>query len=222
MDGFEFSRLLKEQQGRSVCTIMMLTSGGQRGDAALCREIGIAAYLTKPVTVSDLYDAIVTVLGPKRDAAAPPMTRHLLREDRQSLRILLAEDNPVNQRVAASMLEKAGHSVLLAHNGLEVLELLKSHSVDLVFMDLQMPELDGLETTRKIRDREKVAGSHLPIVAMTAHALESDRLECLTIGMDDYISKPISSARLREVIAKVRSQQPAGEALLAPRIGLNS
>ena len=220
MDGFGLVEQIKQADGPSTATIMMLTSGGQRGDAARCGELGIAAYLLKPVRQSELRDAIVRVLGAKEKAGATSMiTRKTLEEDtdpKKSLHILLAEDNPVNQKLAVRLLEKRGHLVVVAGNGKEALAALDKKSFDLVLMDVQMPEMDGLEATRALRERELATGSRQAIVAMTALAMKGDRERCMEAGMDGYLSKPIRPQELDEMldgyVAMEREERPAPEA----------
>jgi PAS domain S-box-containing protein len=214
MDGFTLAEKITQDSALAGATIMMLTSAGQRGDAARCRELGIQAYLIKPIRQSELLDAILTTLGkPRRGKPRPTLvTRHTLREARRKLHILVVEDNPVNQQLAARLLEKQGHQVALAGNGREALAKLKnpgplegrpgdSHAgFDLVLMDVQMPEMDGLEATAAIRKQEEASGKHLPIVAMTAHALKGDRERCMAAGMDSYVAKPIHPEQLFNAI----------------------
>jgi signal transduction histidine kinase/DNA-binding response OmpR family regulator len=198
IDGFTLVERLRQEANLRQPTIMMLTSAGRRGEAARCRELGIAAYLIKPVSQSELLDAILRVLATK----VPPtderglVTRHSLREGRRSLRILLAEDNAVNQRLAARLLEKRGHTVAVTANGREAVEAFSRQKFDLVMMDVQMPEMDGFEATAAIRTRENGTGVHIPIIAMTAHAMTGDRERCLAAGMDGYVSKPIQPQEL--------------------------
>ncbi|HLY63712.1 MAG TPA: response regulator [Terriglobia bacterium] len=205
MDGFGLAERIKYNPLLAGATIMMLTSGGQRSDAARCRELGVAAYLTKPVKQSELWDAVLAALGrtPLEIEPVPLVTRHSLRESQTTYRILLAEDNPVNKRVAVSLLEKRGHSVVVANNGREALALLEGpqpYNFDLVLMDVQMPEMDGFKATAAIRERERRTGGHIPIVAMTAHAMKGDQERCLASGMDGYASKPIHQADLFRVM----------------------
>ncbi len=206
MDGFELIERIRQGSVSSTATIMMLTSAGHRGDAARCHELGVAAYLLKPIRQSELREAIARVLGAqKQKGAIPLITRYSLhdaREPSSSLRVLLAEDNPVNQRLASRLLEKRGHSVMVAGNGLEALEALEKERFDLVFMDLQMPVMDGFEATTAIRKRQGAGGIHLPVVALTAHAMKGDREKCLAGGMDGYLSKPIRPQELDEVLQK--------------------
>ncbi|MDP3597960.1 MAG: response regulator, partial [Nitrospirota bacterium] len=204
-----------------------LTSQGQRGDAKAAQMAGYAAYLTKPVREAQLYESLITVLKPPAQAnAASPrptlITRHSLAESnaRSTARILLAEDNLVNQKVAVYMLEKLGYRVDLVANGLEALEALQRISYAVVLMDCQMPEMDGFAATTEIRRREalayqnnKLEGSlisaltplasrHVPIIAMTANAQQEDRDRCLASGMDDYVSKPVQLKVLEEIIGR--------------------
>jgi two-component system, sensor histidine kinase and response regulator len=201
MDGFMLAEQIKRNPSLAGATVMMLTSMGQRGDAARCRELGISAYLIKPIRQSELLDAIMTALGEQLGSNRPRLvTRHLLREARQKLRILLAEDNPVNRELAVRLLEKRGHQVEVARNGEEVMATLETQSFDLVLMDVQMPEMDGFQATIAIREKEKATGSHLRIIAMTAHSMKGDKERCLAAGMDGYVSKPIETKELFEVI----------------------
>jgi len=202
MDGFTLVEQVHQERELSQPTIMMLTSAGQRGDAARCRELDIAAYLIKPVAQSELLDAILRVLGTKSQEAREPelVTRHSLREGRRGLRILLAEDNAVNQKLASRLLEKGGYTVVVTANGREALEALGRQEFDLVLMDVQMPEMDGFAATAAIRAEEDRKGTHIPIIAMTAHAMTGDRERCLAAGMDGYISKPIQAKELFEAI----------------------
>jgi signal transduction histidine kinase/CheY-like chemotaxis protein/ligand-binding sensor domain-containing protein len=201
-DGFTLVERIRQQADLGKLTIMMLTSGGQPGDAARCRELGIAAYLVKPIVEPQLLEAVLNVLGRRAQQAqpAPLVTRHSLREGHRSLRVLLAEDNVVNQVLASRLLEKHGHTVVVASNGRKALEALEKQKFDLVVMDVSMPEMDGFETAAAIRLREKETGSHIPIIAMTAHAMKGDRERCLAAGMDAYVSKPIQARELFEAI----------------------
>ncbi len=205
MDGFAVAEQITQQADLAEATIMMLTSGGQRGDAARCRELGIAAYLTKPITQGELWEALIKALGKPASKArsSPVVTRHALREGRPRLRILLAEDNLVNQKVAVRILEKQGHTVAVVGDGQAALSALAQHSFDLVLMDVQMPGQDGLETTAAIRAREQTNGGHIPIVAMTARAMKGDQEQCLAAGMDGYVSKPLKRDDLDAVLMQV-------------------
>jgi two-component system, sensor histidine kinase and response regulator len=205
IDGFMLvEKILKVPELQGLVTVM-LTSGGRRGDGQRCKELGIAAYLIKPVLQSDLLEALLRVLGSRSDAAQPMqlVTRHTLREARMPLRVLLAEDNVVNQRVAVGLLEKEGHTVVVAGDGAKALEALDRQTFDLILMDVQMPVMDGVEATAAIREREQNNGVHIPIIAMTAHAMAGDRQRFLSLGMDGYVSKPIHSRDLLDVIENV-------------------
>jgi PAS domain S-box-containing protein len=204
MDGFALAEHIKLGPGSATTTVMMLSSAGQRGDALRCRKIGVAAYLTKPFRQEELLEAILTALGasPRRQEPPALVTRHSLRQNRHHLRILLVEDNAVNQVLAVRLLEKRGHTVAVAGNGKEALLAVEKQSFDLVLMDVQLPEMDGIEATAAIRRREKTSGNHLAIVAMTAHAMVGDKERCLEAGMDDYISKPIRPDELTELLGR--------------------
>ena len=204
MDGFELAKRIRNNPALSNTIIMMLTSAGRRGEGEHCRRLGIGAYLHKPIGSSELQAAILLVLG--RGAAVGSrdlVTRHNCRRQSRNLRILLVEDNPINQKVEMKMLEKMGHLPTVARDGREALAALETASFDLVFMDVQMPGMDGLTATRKIREREKQAGGHTPIIAMTAHAMNGDQERCLAAGMDGYLTKPVSSPQIAEAIARV-------------------
>jgi PAS domain S-box-containing protein len=203
MDGFELVERINEDPRLAPSGIVMLTSAGQRGDAARCLDLGIAAYLVKPFKQSDLLFTISRVLqGPPDSQERPALiTRHSIRESRRRLRVLLAEDNPVNQKLAVKMLERMGHTVSVVGSGTQVLETLEEADFDLILMDVQMPVMDGLEATKAIREREKaVTKGHIPVIAMTAYAMKGDRERCLEAGMDGYISKPIKAQELYETI----------------------
>ena len=190
-DTFQFAMRMREIPANCPTPIIVLSAAGQRGDAARCREAGIGAYLSKPVRRSELLGCILTVLGKDLQPGlpAPLVTRHSLRES--PLRILLAEDSPVNQRLAVRLLEREGHSVVVANNGLEAVNALESQHFDVVLMDVQMPVMDGFEATAAIREREKQSGTRVRIIALTAHAMRGYREQCLSAGMDGYITKPI-------------------------------
>jgi signal transduction histidine kinase/DNA-binding response OmpR family regulator len=192
MDGFALAAKLRQHPDLPGATIMMLSSADQLGDAARCRELGIQRYLAKPVKQSELLDAILTILGSTSPAARSPVTgMSSARPGARPLRILLAEDNVVNQRMAIRLLEKAGHSVVLAGNGKEALQAVEREPFDVILMDVQMPEMGGFEAAAFIRAREN-GGPRVPIIALTAHAMKGDREACLEAGMDGYVPKPIS------------------------------
>ena len=203
MDGFTLAERIRQDPELVGSTLMMLSSANRREDSARCRELGVARYLTKPVRQSTLLDAIMTTLGASarvgdRDELAAADA--LPGEARRKLRLLLAEDNAVNQRLAVGLLKKHGHQVVVVGNGREALEALDGPPFDAVLMDVQMPEMDGLEATAAIRAREATTGAHTPIIAMTAHALKGDRDRCLAAGMDAYVSKPLRPQELWGVL----------------------
>jgi PAS domain S-box-containing protein len=205
MDGFTLVEQLRQSpELAGKAKVMILPSAGQRGEAVRCQELGVDAYLTKPVSQSELFEAISRVLG--RPEAQPDSAaligRHAVPQGTTRLRVLLAEDNAVNQRIASRLLEKQGHHVTLAPNGRQALAALDREHFDVVLMDVQMPEMDGFEATAAIRARERHTGSHLPIIAMTAHAMQGDRERCLAAGMDSYIAKPISARELIELLER--------------------
>jgi PAS domain S-box-containing protein len=223
MDGFEVAEQIRQHPELAQATVMMLSSAGQREDAARCRALGVAAYLTKPVTQSSLWDAMVAALHVSYDQREAPELASAPAVKGRRLRILLAEDNAVNQKLAVRLLEKEGHTVVVAGNGRQALKALfgdmasagdqipsrqadcdktgpEPAPFDVVLMDVQMPELDGLETTGIIRQREKETGQHIPILAMTAYAMKGDRERCLAAGMDGYVGKPIQPRELVEAI----------------------
>ena len=204
MDGFGLVREIKRSAEMSTSTIMMLTSGGQRGDAARCSELGISAYLLKPVRQAELRDAITRVMRPKEPTGTIPMlTRNILQREidpTRCLDMLLAEDNAVNQKLAARLLEKRGHKVTMVGNGRQALDAMSKRPFDLVLMDVQMPEMDGIEATIALRAREQRTGLHQAVVAMTALVMKGDYERCLTAGMDGYLPKPIRPQELDQVL----------------------
>ena len=212
MDGFAFVQRVRQEPKLSTAKIMMLTSAGQRGDAARCEELGISAYAMKPVRQSELQNVISKLLGEK-ETAAPLITRYSMANPQNaaaSLRVLVAEDNAVNQKLVARLLEKRGHCVKVVANGREALGALEQGTYDLVLMDMQMPEMDGFEATAELRKREKQTGLHTPIVALTAHAMKGDRERCLAAGMDGYLSKPICAQELYELLENYIALRAAG------------
>jgi two-component system sensor histidine kinase/response regulator len=210
MDGFDLATRIKSSQHLARAVVLMLSSGEQLGDIKHCRELGILFYITKPVRRAELRSAMArSVLQRVIPAAALTIASNTstpilvgAAPVEASMDVLLAEDNLVNQRVAVRVLEKAGYRVTVASNGLEALQALQEREFDLILMDVQMPEMDGFETTEKIRRNEYQSKSHIPIIAMTAHAMTGDRERCIAAGMDDYISKPIHAAKLIDLIRK--------------------
>jgi two-component system, sensor histidine kinase and response regulator len=201
MDGFQVIELIRSNPHFEGATIMMLTSADQTSSAVRCRKLGVAYYLIKPIKPAELLIAIRRALRqlPAHTVATKPAQ---VRTEGRSLRVLVAEDNLVNQKLAAKLLEKLGHTVVLAGNGAEAVNKWHEAAYDLILMDGQMPEMDGFEATRRIREQEKSSGGHVPIVAMTAYAMSGDRERCLAAGMDGYLSKPVSLAALEKAIAQ--------------------
>jgi PAS domain S-box-containing protein len=208
MDGFSLVEQVRQRTELSTAVIMMLTSAGHRGDGARCQELGVAAYLLKPIRQSELREAIVRVLGARsRGGAIPLVTRYSLQDaggPATYLRVLVAEDNHVNQLLSTRLLEKRGHRVMMTGNGREALEALAKSSYDLVLMDVQMPEMDGLQATAALRDIERKRGNghHQPVIALTAHVMKGDKERCLAAGMDGYLAKPIRPQELDEILEK--------------------
>jgi two-component system, sensor histidine kinase and response regulator len=203
MDGFTLAEIIKNNPQLVGASILMLTSAGHMGDAARCRELGISAYLVKPIRPGELLDAICNVLHHTPQKTSPLVTRHTLRESKNRLRILLAEDNAVNQTLAVRLLEKRGYIVSVAGDGRQALAALEKEKFDVVLMDIQMPEMDGFTATAAIRSKEQTSGGHIPIIAMTAHALKGDQDRCIAAGMDAYISKPIRTSELYATIESI-------------------
>ncbi len=210
VDGFELVRQIRGEPALQATVIMMLTSDDISGDLAQCNELGLAGYLIKPVKQSDLYSAIVAALNvtavESRKTYSPlPIEQLRIRP----LRVLLAEDSPVNQKLTIGLLRRHHHVITAVENGKAALDALQREPFDLVVMDVQMPEMDGLQATAKIRARENETGGHIPIVAITAHAMKGDRERCLAAGMDGYISKPVRARELYAVIAEVTGRNAA-------------
>jgi signal transduction histidine kinase/CheY-like chemotaxis protein len=209
MDGFELAKQIGSRPDLTGATIMMLTSSGRYDDASLCRDLGIAACLTKPIASFDLHAAICAVLDAEAARAKKAEERKLLPTPTKvrARNVLLAEDNIVNQRVAVGLLKRRGHHVTVVENGQEAVDALEREQFDIVLMDLQMPVMGGLEATKAIREREReTARDRVRIVAMTAHAMSGDRERCLAAGMDGYLSKPTES---RTLFAEVEGEPGA-------------
>ncbi len=211
MDGFSVAEHVQKRSDLAGATIMMLTSGERHGDRARCRELGVAAYLTKPITQSELWDAIARVLGERKisedDVAAPPESVG----KRRSLRILLAEDNAINRRLALRLMEMRGDRVEVASNGREAVAMVKEKGpFDLILMDVHMPEMDGLATTAAVREHERGATDRTRIIGVTAHATPGDRKMCFDAGMDGYVSKPYRADALYEAIDRVMAGSMEG------------
>jgi len=205
MDGFELAERIRAQPNLVGDTIMMLVSSDRQRSDEGCRAYGIRACLMKPLKQSELLNTILDLLstrdGSPPNARSAQVSETALQVAERPLRVLLAEDNTVNQRLAARILEKRGHSAVIAHNGKEAVALFGCEPFDLVLMDLEMPEMSGFEATAAIRAREGSTGRHIPILALTAHAMKGDRERCLAAGMDGYVAKPVQARELYQAIA---------------------
>jgi len=215
MDGFEVAARVKQDPQLHGAEVILLTSAGRSEDVARAKAVGVAAALSKPVKQSELWDAIVTALNvpgqQKTRGASPSAAARTRARARRPLRVLLAEDNPVNQEVALRLLERRGHSVIVAENGKQALTAIERHKFDLVLMDVQMPEMGGLEATQLIREKEKSTGEHLPILAMTAHAMQGDRERCIAAGMDGYLAKPIDPKSFLQTVEGISQRATQSE-----------
>ena len=219
MNGFELVEEIRKSAHFSQVPVLILSSSAQKSERQRFRKLGIAAYLSKPIQPSELLDAILSALSvrpfePDREGDVPPPQA----DGRQGMKVLLAEDNAVNRIFATRLLEKHGYTVVVVENGREALEALERETVDLVLMDVQMPEMDGLEATAAIREREGKTGSHVPIIALTAHAMKGDREKCLAAGADDYLAKPIRTTELFEAVDRLRNAKtnaPSGATPIA-------
>ncbi len=219
MDGFQLAEEMQRRGMMNDTQIIMLSSSTQKGNADRCRALGIRTYLKKPIIQSELFNAIIETINARpvveTNKAHEIVTNQTIYS--RPLRLLLTEDNPVNQMFAVAILEKKGHSVRIANNGQEALDILAKDSFDAILMDIQMPVMDGLEATRRIRAQEKSTGKHIPIVAMTAHAMQRDKDECFSVGMDHYVSKPIRTEHLFEILDSI---SPASEPVAAPQVSV--
>jgi signal transduction histidine kinase/CheY-like chemotaxis protein len=218
MDGFTLLETIHADPALQSTAIMMLTSGDQPEDSRRCQELGVAEYAIKPVSQQELLKLILRALGKvakeEKSAASRTLPAPVPLAVVAPLRILLAEDNVFNQKVALGLLGRMGHNITVANNGLEAVELYSTSRFDLIFMDVQMPEMDGFQATKIIRQEQEKSGIRVPIIAMTAHAMQGDRERCLAAGMDDYASKPIGRKDLMEVIA--RNYNPATASISEP------
>jgi two-component system sensor histidine kinase/response regulator len=199
MDGWTLAQKVRRTPQLDGCRIVLLYAAGEPDSPARCRALEILHSLAKPAKGSDLMDAVLDALGTPRRPKETAQTRSVSGDQRR-LRILLAEDGPVNQEVAVGLLELKGHHVTVAGNGKEALRALERETFDAVLMDVEMPEMDGLEATAAIRRQEEATGEHVPIIAMTAHAMKGFREQCAEAGMDGYVSKPVRSAELYEAL----------------------
>lgn len=214
MDGFEVAEYIKAHPDLVAAPVMMLTSEGQRGDAARCRELGISAYLLKPYSQSDLFDAIMNTLGMDNVQNAPLITRHSLQQNKRQLKVLVAEDNSVNQLLATRLLQKFGHQVEVAENGLVAVEKWQCGNYDLILMDVDMPVMNGHNATQRIRELEQDSDQHIPIIGLTAHVMQGSREECIAAGMDGYLSKPINTEALWIELESIRSNGSEPESII--------
>ena len=209
VDGFMLAQQIRQSAELRETVLMMLTSGDNADDLARCAALQIASYLLKPVKQSELLDEMLRTLSvatTEDNRAERQAVDEAVAGPHPALRILLVEDSPVNQKLANAVLQKAGHQVTIANHGREAVEIWQANTFDVILMDIQMPEMDGYEATQAIRDHERTRGGHVPIIAMTAHALKGDRQRCLEAGMDEYVSKPIHAKRLLETIQAVLEQ----------------
>jgi two-component system, sensor histidine kinase and response regulator len=207
MDGFALAEKINEQPALAEATVMMLSSAMPAGTAERCSALGIAGWLSKPITQSELLDAILIAISRDKENGGSPDAQTQVPETGgagSGLRILVAEDNLINRAVATGILEKAGHVLVHAANGREAVEAFSDGAFDLILMDVQMPEMDGFEATRRIRELEEATGGHIKIAAMTAHAMAGDRERCLAAGMDDYVSKPLRKDDLLRTVDGAR------------------
>ena len=212
MDGFGLVERIKQNPQCRGIKLVMLTSAGQPEDVSRCQTLGISAYLTKPVKQSELFDVIVSILSPREQPpSVAPRPRGASRSTRR-LKVLLAEDNAVNQMLATRFLENLGHHATVVGDGRAALEAARAGRFDLIVMDVQMPDMDGFEATAAIREFEKTTGEHIPIIAVTAHAMKGDRERCLAAGMDGYVSKPIRVADLESAITQAMAAKGTGDA----------
>jgi two-component system, sensor histidine kinase and response regulator len=206
MDGFTVAEKIRDHIELSAATLMMLPSAMRAGADERCSELRVAGYFVKPVSEPELLDAIIVAIGGTVETASTAPTAPIVRVGSE-LRILLAEDNVVHHAVAAAILQKRGHSLAHAANGDEAVEAAGREAFDLILMDVQMPEMDGFEATRRIREADRAIGYHTPIVAMTAHAMMGDRERCLAAGMDDYLSKPLKKQELFLLLEQISNDR---------------
>jgi two-component system sensor histidine kinase/response regulator len=215
VDGFELLRRIGAMPGPKTSVVAMLSSAGGPREIRRCRDLGVAVPVLKPVNREQLREAIATALG--ETATLRTTSAHIPPAGDRPVRILLAEDNAVNQLLAVRLLEKRGHTVVVAATGRETVNAFERERFDVVLMDIQMPDMDGLEAAAAIRAHERERGGHVPIVALTAHAMKSDRDRCLEAGMDAYLSKPLRPAELFETIAQLLSGvQPVASSTVRP------
>jgi CheY-like chemotaxis protein len=208
MDGLELAQAIKAEPNLAPIRMILLSSVSQRGQWSAAQQAGIAAALTKPVRQSQLYNCLLTVMGAAAEptVVSPATRRQGGAQIQRHVRVLVVEDNVINQIGALRLLEKLGCRIDVAADGWEAVTMLAQFAYDIVFMDCQMPEMDGLAATAAIRQREASTGQHVPIIAMTANAMQGDREDCLAAGMDDYVSKPVT---VDSLVAMLRKGAPS-------------
>jgi two-component system sensor histidine kinase/response regulator len=208
MDGLELAQAIKADPNLAPIRMILLSSVSQRGQWSAAQQASIAAALTKPVGQSQLYNCLLTVMGAAAEptVVSPATRRQGGAQIQRHVRVLVVEDNVINQKGALRLLEKLGCRIDVAANGWEAVTMLAQFAYDIVFMDCQMPEMDGLAATAAIRQREASTGQHVPIIAMTANAMQGDREDCLAAGMDDYVSKPVT---VDSLVAMLRKGAPS-------------
>jgi two-component system sensor histidine kinase/response regulator len=229
MDGFAVAEQIKANPRIATCPLVMLSSSGRLDDDR-CKELHVAAHLSKPIKQSDLFNCLIQTLGGPPESEKPGNATAVVDAADPNagsmpcrpLVILLAEDNVVNQRVAVGVLEKRGHTVIIANNGKEAVQAVATQRFDLILMDVQMPEMDGLEATAVIRRNEAARGEHTPIIAMTAHAMKGDREHCLQAGMDDYLTKPVEVQELLMAVNRLASSKSDRHDSVRPNQSLDS
>ena len=215
LDGYEVARIIRQTPAIQDIPVLILSSAARTDTFTLCRELLLDACLTKPVKQAVLLKNIQNALGTGQQTKALPPVRSISHAS-GGIKILLAEDNPINQKLAIRLLEKHGHILTVADNGVEALKIWRSQNFDLILMDMQMPEMDGIEATRHIRKQERESGDHIPIIAMTANVMPEDRQRCLAAGMDGYVSKPVNSEALFAAIAGISIMSVAGASEAEP------
>jgi signal transduction histidine kinase/DNA-binding response OmpR family regulator len=212
-DGYELARKIREDPALSGVVVLMLSSADLQNAQARCHQLGVASYLLKPIRASELLQAVIRAVAGAKPTRGPVARGSGPARTALALRILVAEDNPVNQQLVTRLLEKHGHTVVAVGTGREAIEQLRKYPFDVVLMDVQMPEMSGFEATEAIRDLDRALGAHTPIVALTAHALKGDRERCLAAGMDDYLSKPIRPEELFERVERLGGRELRGRTL---------